>query len=351
VSSRREDAPQPTELEISVFGRGMGECVLCHLGDHQWLMVDSLRDEERRPVAAGYLADMDGEHQIVAVVATHWDDDHTHGMAQVIETHQPAEVWMPIVLQQREIMRFAVVHNKRMEGRGPSGLRDFQAVMEQTEGRKVRRWGMAGRRIERKTRASVKLLSPTDELIDRGLAALGLELAQPGFGEVTLTSNATSIVLWVSRENPNAAALLGADLETGDLGWTAVLDRGHPSGPRGSLVKVPHHGSEDADEPRIWDEMLTEEPVNCVTRYTRLTTPLPRGEDIERLTKRAGVLRIAGATPERLTDSHEWALQLQAATGGRISEARGPVGLIRARFDTDDDNWRVEEFGAVEVAV
>src|SRR5215208_1586109 len=103
--------PAPEELEITIFGRGVGECILCHLGGRRWMMVDSFRNPDRRPVADAYLDALHGDHQIVVAAATHWDDDHTRGLADVVSRHQPREVWMSIVLRAREVFRFAVEHD------------------------------------------------------------------------------------------------------------------------------------------------------------------------------------------------------------------------------------------------
>jgi hypothetical protein len=255
---------------------------------------------------------------------------------------------MPVVLNAREVFRFAVEHVEAMKGHGPSGLRDFVQVLLATEGRRTRRWGIVGRAVETGTDVVARLLSPTDELVDQGLVALGIGM-QPGFGEVTSpSSNETSIVLWVG--DGTSSALLGADLERGSEGWTAVVDRGSPDGTRASLIKVPHHGSSDADEPRIWSELATDAPVNAVTRYTRLAEPLPRPDDVDRLTARSGPLHIAGEVPERLTPtSNEFDLHLQVASLTGVVAARGPVGQVRARA-LNSGTWETETFGVVEVA-
>ena len=46
------DPPSPDELEISLFGPGRGECVVVHLGNNDWLVVDSCLDNtSSQPVA------------------------------------------------------------------------------------------------------------------------------------------------------------------------------------------------------------------------------------------------------------------------------------------------------------
>ena len=74
--------PRSEELEISIFGPGRGECVLLHLGQNEWCVVDScIAKPAGGPVALHYLRNLqtnaiDG---IKLIVATHWHDDHIGG--------------------------------------------------------------------------------------------------------------------------------------------------------------------------------------------------------------------------------------------------------------------------------
>jgi hypothetical protein len=50
------DLPNADELEISLFGPGYGESLALHLGNGQWMIVDSCVDSSsRRAAALGYL--------------------------------------------------------------------------------------------------------------------------------------------------------------------------------------------------------------------------------------------------------------------------------------------------------
>ena len=339
------DPPASDELEISTFGRGLGECVLCHVGDGIWIAVDSFHSESGPPIATDYIEQLRGDHRIQAVVISHWDDDHIHGMTSVIEKWNPEQVWLPAVLSDNELVSFAVEHDEAMEGIAPSGLRDFVRVLRATKGRKVRRWGSAGHSIETETSTVIRLLSPTHDLIDEALTVLGINHA-PGEREVTsVESNRTSIVLWIERGD--AVALLGADLEATESGWTSVVDAHDPAGNRASLVKVPHHGSDDADDPRIWEVMCSRHTFNVTTRYTRLKNPRPRPTDVQRLLDRTGGLHVAGELPERLRlDASAFDLHLDAASETGIREL-GQVGAVRLRR-RPGASWSFEAFGFVE---
>ena len=67
--------------------------------------------------------------------------------------------------------------------------------------------------------------------------------------------NDTSVVLLI--EVADTIVLLGGDLE--QQGWLAILDGDRQVDTRASAFKVPHHGSEDAFEERVWTEMLSDE--------------------------------------------------------------------------------------------
>ena len=87
------DKPLSDEVEVSVFGPGVGECIICHLGQSRWLVVDSfLNFESKRPIAIDYLErlNVDISKDVALVVASHWHDDHIRGLAQVVEASEQA---------------------------------------------------------------------------------------------------------------------------------------------------------------------------------------------------------------------------------------------------------------------
>jgi hypothetical protein len=48
--------PRADELEVSIIGPGRGECVLIHMGDNEWCVVDScVARGHKQPVAVEYL--------------------------------------------------------------------------------------------------------------------------------------------------------------------------------------------------------------------------------------------------------------------------------------------------------
>ena len=53
---KAEELPPPAtdEIEVTLLGRGVGECVIVHLLNDEWLIVDTFC-ENGSPAALGYL--------------------------------------------------------------------------------------------------------------------------------------------------------------------------------------------------------------------------------------------------------------------------------------------------------
>lgn len=94
--------------------------------------------------------------------------------------------------------------------------------------------------------------------------------------------NQVSVVLRV--EIGDISVLLGSDLDR--RGWLKILhDRTRRRG-TASVFKVPHHGSENADDPRVWEELLTPDPVALLTPWQRGGRTLPSSQDVQRILAR-----------------------------------------------------------------
>ena len=77
--------PEYDEFELSLFGPGVGECIVIHLGAGEWIIVDSCKGE-RDPAAIEYLKSLKVslEHEVKLVVATHWHNDHIRGLDTIL---------------------------------------------------------------------------------------------------------------------------------------------------------------------------------------------------------------------------------------------------------------------------
>lgn len=341
-----------SQLQVLLFGPGYGECLLIHLGAGQWMIVDSCRDPRGGQPALEHLTSIGAvpETDVRLVVASHWHDDHVAGLAEVVERCASANFLCSLALRSEEFLTL-VLAGSRAPARW-SGVSEFARILEILEARKLAAptWAVGARRVwvrEQDPPAEVWALSPSDEAVNRSLSDFG-HLLDEQRGPVrrqvrAVNPNHASVVLWV-RVRAHAA-LLSADLEKhahAGLGWEALIDDDGRPLDRADLFKVAHHGARNGDDPRIWDELLTNGPVACVTPFTRGRVPRPQPSDLTRLCQRAqAVYQTAPATRplrRRRAPPVERTIQEVAEELRRLEPPPG-CAQLQPRGPRPDDGW------------
>ena len=90
--------PSIDEVEITTFGRGVGECLVVHLGG-DWLVIDSHLDRGR-PVALRYLEGLDvNPTSVKALVVTHFHSDHFWGIDRLLDAYPSARLMGPYAMK------------------------------------------------------------------------------------------------------------------------------------------------------------------------------------------------------------------------------------------------------------
>lgn len=309
MSPSRQNPPDAHELEISVIGPGRGECIVVHLGDNDWCIVDScLARTFNEPVAIEYLRSLNNhaQNRVKLIVATHWHDDHIRGLAQMLQAFPDAHFACSAAL---EADNFAVLVETAEESvEETSGVDEFRRIRDlliergKTTGT-IRRLASPVLAIqnrcllrlaaeERSFPAAVTAISPSDGTVKRAFADIADWLPKTGDPQRRIPNrapNKTSVALWI--EAASRRVLLGADLEHTNQqgeGWMAVIASHQDYRPAG-VFKVPHHGSPNADCPDVWSKMLGNNPISVVTPFTS-GVGLPSEKDIRRLSARTNAL-------------------------------------------------------------
>lgn len=352
----RSCPPEPSELELSVFGPGVGECVCVHLGDGAWMVVDSCIDSTtRNPVALDYFAalGLSPATAIRSVVVTHWHDDHTQGADQVLAAAPEAELVCSAALRVKELKTALEASGEQfME---PSGIGALRRTFEVALDRKTRRTGKAPRfvvadtTIWRSGGATVHALSPAPAVQWNAFRELGQLIPSPKVPRrraVAHTQNDVAVALWV--ELGEVRALLGADLERGTAapsGWQAVVQSTtRPTG-RAKVFKVPHHGSDGADEPAVWTHMLDSDPVAVLTPYRAGSKPLPTEAALNELGQRTGDLYCSAPNRGKRPRMPGSMRRLVDRVAREVRELRGPMGQVRVRVNSQTGAVSVQVFG------
>jgi hypothetical protein len=349
------DAPPAShELEISVFGPGVGECVVVHIGDGDWIVVDSCIDRQSRgPVALDYLRSLgvDVASHVRLVVATHWHDDHIRGLAETFRAAGSARFVTSAAYSYQDLMRVIALGNETAPL--SSATQEYNTIIEVLKQRRLpgeRLYAvgplraLANKRLlaltdrKRSVDAEIFALSPADGVFNRAQAELCAALSAIGDGRRPLRpeSNQFCIVLWLRVGVLNV--LLGADLEhvSGTTeGWNAIVGSAERPEGRAGVFKVPHHGSKGADCPHCWADLLLEQPVAIVTANAHSMLPAPA--DIDRLcgrTRRVFLTSDPARYPLPRRDNAVEKTLREVATKRRALAGR--MGHIQLRCDARD---------------
>lgn len=360
------DPPNADELELSVFGPGVGECLVIHLGFNDWMVVDScLYEPNGRSIALHYfdLLKLDVSQCVKLVVVTHWHDDHIRGISSMLREATAARLVFSAALRNSEFQSLIASGSQMHFVSHTSGVAEFANLLEIQRERATGRyniargpdvWATEGTRLfhrDSPTEIAVWALSPSAQTLTDAHLQIGKLI--PKLGDQmnpypSLTPNGQSIVLRVDA--PGASFLLGGDLEVGAdeyRGWQSVVSSLHQGPVRGRAYKVAHHGSPTADHPAIWERLLAPSPHAVVTPYLRGKTPRPSKDDIDRLSGLAGfahctVWPLRWKTPDRRGPA--------AATMNRIARNRRALsrkpGHVRVRspFQAEVRDLRIATF-------
>lgn len=341
--------PAPDEVEVAVIGPGYGESVVLHLGGDSWVVVDSCSDDKGNPRALTYLRRLgvDTSRQVVLVVATHWHDDHIGGLTQIVSECGSAVFCCSGAFLEREFLTAIAAFEENEPTPAGSGAAELFGVFSALrDTKRIPRPALADRRILSADGSEVWALSPDDSRFRDFLRTIGrlVPMEAQTLGRIVVPdANAVSVVLQI--RTGETEILLGADLERS--GWRAILD--NPALPmnRAGVFKVPHHGSSDADEREVWNQMLTPTPQAVLAPWGIAGRTLPKDTDVRRILSRTpNAWATARRGRARPTPRRKEVLRAIRETGSTLLADRRAIGMVRLRCRMDAGSpWRVETFG------
>jgi hypothetical protein len=304
------------------------------------------------------------------VIATHWHDDHYRGFSQILASAPDAHVWISSVLTDEEFLRFAKRINKNKTSIAGHKLDEFLKVIDD-----IRRRRSDGRLTFGYANARTAIFR-----LDRGVSGHGhpceIMALSPSHGDISefleriaaITPRARQTKRAVPSPSPNRASIatlisvgplaivLGADVENSGrptAGWEAILGAHNlqPFGSRASLYKVPHHGSENADNRGVWDNLLTANPLTVVTPWRNGARRLPTAEGARNILQHsqdAFITALDARSPSRREGRPPDVQRfIREHRGIRLRSLAVPFGAVRFRtYDISSATWNYELFGA-----
>ncbi len=358
------DPPASDDVEVSIFGPGIGECIVIHMADGEWMVVDSCLDRTtRNPVALEYLQSLgvDIAAAVKLIVVSHWDTDHVKGVAQLFQMAESSQLGCSIALKQEEFLQlvfsepymmmessstgeiaelYEILRQRMTPGQRPASVAPMFVAAHQTLLRSNKR---------KLCPVHVLSLSPSSGTFAHSMRVLAKEHLKPGEPIRCVpgqSSNEASLVLWV--EVGKVRILLGADLlepHRPNEGWSAIVESQNRPSERAQVFKVPHHGSLTADCESVWTEMLTDSPVAALTTYTRGPSPQPSTEALTLLCSRTSDVYTTGRSDGWKTPKRDRTVEkILKKLGPELRALEGPMGHIRIRSRIDGSQLRTDLF-------
>jgi hypothetical protein len=355
----RSKAPQADEVEVSLLGPGTGEAVVLHLGDNDWVVVDSCIHRDTRENAVVEYLDLLGVEpgDVRVLIASHAHDDHITDFATLVETYPDALVACSMATTSEEFFALLEQDVHFLELRH-SVYKEFNRIFDLMRERRngsrgyTYTWAIETRELWRRPgtsavpAASVRALSPSDVAVTRSKEAFA-SLAAAAGETPTIPQhdpNELAVAAWI--EVGSRRILLGSDLKKGPAGcgWGRVVTAALTNGERASVYKVAHHGDPRADHPGVWADLLEPKPTAIVAPYR--PSHRPRAEDLLRLCNRTDETYVTAHPGFRLTKGvTRSAAASLSDLAFDVRETDRHAGHVRLRTRWDAlSPWNVELF-------
>ncbi len=342
--------PDSEEFEFTLLGPGYGESIVMHIGSGEWIVVDSYVSPCGLPAAIQYLKSIgiEPESAVSMVVATHWHDDHIQGIAKILEACPIAKFCCASVLCKDEFLTLIAAMEKSSSPVNGLGLRELYNVFSLLRDRQKKpTYAFANRVVFQRDGCRLWALSPSDNVFEtflRSVRSLIFPTSQNKTRIPSLSPNKASVVLLVECKEENLL-LLGADLER--QGWVVILaDETRPAG-MASVFKIPHHGSKNANEPRVWQHMLQDDSLAVLTPWNLGGWTLPTIEDVKRILRTTPNAWVTNKTrPKRSIEENKVVEEILRESRTQIRQLQNDTSMVRLRrFIVSDNQWKVEAFG------
>ncbi|GAB1353181.1 hypothetical protein MASR1M12_19150 [Erysipelotrichia bacterium] len=289
---------------------------------------------------------------IKQIIISHFHDDHIRGLAATIEKCPNAQVWYPAPMTDDTFMTLVSLAGE-IDSKHKSGIKELEKTLEVLEKNKL----LYKQRVCMVLENTEILNDPSKKVCMRALSpsttTIGLVRsvvnAQSLIKKATIDEdelNFTSIA--ISAKLGKLSFLLGSDLEccskNNDIGWGRVLEifPGQPCFEKSRHFKIPHHGSENGDHPRIWEDLVESQPRTVCTRFNKKSLPLDK--DVERIKKRSFEAYLTSFGKNKKRGTVRLLGDFDIETNSSIQKD----GFVRFRFDenTDFENVTVDPFGS-----
>lgn len=355
--------PLDEEVEVTLIGTGggYGESIIIKLAKNSWIIVDCcINPTTKEPLPLEYLKNIgvDYANDVVKIICTHWHDDHIRGISKLLDVCKNAQFSPTRINDTKKFMAFVDIDEKIHSEGGIRSTEEFKKCVEILKKRKNPANRLSAnmkvfREIYNGVEFELFALSPSDfvtEQFDFELSNIIKRVFEKKLSIVNETPNDKCVVLLLKFGNQRV--LLGADLEIGtnpNQGWTDILDNSLVTDSiKSQMFKIPHHGSENGYDGRIFNELVDSNPTLKLTPWN-MNEKLPTAEMIDIYQQHSAEIYItspiiSSKRPKAKKRAREIERIIESFNK-TLSEVKYDEGVVRSRMNYKKcDGWITKTF-------
>jgi len=352
--------------EINLIGTGgrYGESLLVHLGNNEWIVVDSCinpRTNKILPLELIIEKSIKPE-QIKYVICTHWHDDHIKGISKIFEYATDADFVFARANDPKKFFQMLGCDYKKINyyTSNSSTLEFHECIGLLEERNRQPIYAFVDRVIHNTSYLDLPVeiysLSPSDYSslkFDEQLSYLMNEFLQSNKKIPYVNPNHRSVALLLKLGQHDV--ILGSDLQMikddNRLGWGHIISSSRTF--RGidtpNYFKIPHHGSENGFIPDLWDNTLSKNATSSMTPWKVGKYELPPQRMVDLYKSYTNDLYIT-STPKQSNKPKKRPSKIRKDINqfkANISELRFNYGVVESRIDITNKNseWTTQIYG------
>lgn len=343
------DKPSCGTPQIIVAGTGYGECILVHLGNNKYVMIDSfINPDTKNPVAIDYLEKIGlSIGNIIGIICSHWDDDHIRGVSEVASKLKGINVGIPVIFTERELDKIREYLGYTEASSDEVRMNEFTKLLELNDEDAIElRHCVPQRQLFSQEIGNkeviVETLSPSDKQYRNFINQLVMPKEGDSMQSIDFTNNSISVVSIIKFRDK--CCLFGGDLENGHNEWNGIIN--NYNHPKAEIFKIPHHGSENGFSKDVWKQIV-DNPISVITRFNRGKVRLPQDEQVEIIRGKSRKVFVVGGVNKPMKGSMNKILEgFDTQQPRQIVMKKEKLGMVRLTYNSSD--WKIETYGEVE---
>jgi beta-lactamase superfamily II metal-dependent hydrolase len=338
-------------------GGGYGESIVLHLGNNDWIVVDScINPQTNVSLPLEYLESrgVNVENDVKLIVCSHWHDDHIKGISQLLARCKNSIFSIAIANDRIKFLRFVGLdYNKLKNEETVCSTIEIDNCLSII----LSRNSTVKRAVEDKTLLSknnkdisyeVISLSPSDYILEEFCNEISTLITDYGTSNKKIiyqSPNDKSVAILIKINDQRI--LLGSDLEVCNderKGWRCIIKNSQTIDLKSQVFKIPHHGSSTGYDKAIWDKIIDENTIAKLSPWNR-GKKLPKREMLETIlnhTENLYSTSIPNNSKGKPKKREKSIYKAIARFNPTLKEVQYEKGIVRCVFNLENRIWEVE---------